>query len=402
VPQKPAPTPAPAVVVDEAPPSEVDEFFWRRLLIWGSVVVALLMLGVLLRNRDALWGDPDTPPIPVVPEPSESEQPSPEPPPAAEAPPNQVAPVEPPPNGEDVVGSEVVVLPGDDPKTALESARLALEAGDREEALRWLDLVPPEGQTEEYVALRAAAEQGNLPTEATPEPPAAAATDGPSDPGSVPNPPANPPDATGQAILDQAIASLDQVRQETPVNQASDFARAISIASRIQPGQPFYNESQAYVQRWGRVILDLAEARARSGNYKDAVAAAQLLPPSLNGLYQEARQRIAQWQPLIEQQPTGQQIIDRAREMIRPNQASSYNQAIALVQSIPADDPAHGEAQALAARWSRAILDLAYARAAEGGYYIAIDAANLVPTNAPQHAAAQEAIAQWKRRLGIN
>ncbi|MGF1498702.1 MAG: caspase domain-containing protein [Elainellaceae cyanobacterium] len=390
VPQKSAPSVTPAGVSSESSaPSAADDFFWRRLVIWGGVIVALLMLGVLLRNREALWGEPDTPPIPVVPEPTESDAPEPE----AEAAPESIAPLETSPG--EAVGSEVVVLPGDDPKTALESARLALEAGDTEEALRWLELVPPDSQTEEYVALRAAAEQGNPPAEADP---AAPVPDSP--PASAPD--ANPQPQAGEAILDEAIASLDQVREETPVNQASDFARAIAIANRIQPGQPFYDESQTYIQRWGRVILDLAEARARSGNYRDAIAAAQLLPPELGELYEAAQRRIGRWQTQLEQQPDGQQIINQARGMIRYNQASSYSQAIALVQTVAPDDPAYGEAQALAEQWSRAILDLAYARASEGGYYIAIDAANLVPTDAPQHAAAQEAIAQWRQRLGID
>ncbi|MEO0410112.1 MAG: caspase family protein, partial [Cyanobacteria bacterium P01_A01_bin.135] len=85
-------------------------------------------------------------------------------------------------------------------------------------------------------------------------------------------------------ILAQAIATLNQERVETPVNQATDFARAIAIAEQIQPGQPVYKRSQRYIRRWANTIVDLAEARAQSGNYAEAIGAARLVPASVEAV----------------------------------------------------------------------------------------------------------------------
>ncbi|MGB3614869.1 MAG: hypothetical protein WBA10_13835, partial [Elainellaceae cyanobacterium] len=205
-------------------------------------------------------------------------------------------------------------------------------------------------------------------------------------------------------ILAQAIASLNQEREETPVNQASDFARAITIAERIPPGQPMYTEAQAYIQRWGNTVVDLAEARAQSGNYVDAVGAANLIPPSVTAVYPRAQERIQQWQQQLGQgqgrvQPS---VIASAQTLIRPGQASSYSQAIAHVRLVTSRDADYDQAQTLIERWSTNILDLSYRRAYDGQYKSAIEAASLVPQDAAVYVDAREAIADWQWQLGLN
>ena len=199
-------------------------------------------------------------------------------------------------------------------------------------------------------------------------------------------------------ILGQAIASLNQERVETPVNQATDFARAIAIAQRIQPGQPLYERSQRYIRRWGNTIIDLAEARAQSGNYVDAIGAARLVPSSIEAVYPRAQKRIQQWQQQLGQ---GQQrsVLMTAQTLIQPDEASSYSEAIAHLRLVAPRDADYDQARSLIDRWGTNILDLAYRRAYEGQLSSAIAAAMLVPQDAPAYLDAREAIADWQWQL---
>lgn len=215
-------------------------------------------------------------------------------------------------------------------------------------------------------------------------------------------PPSIPVDQQVNAeILAQAIASLNQEREETPVNQASDFARAITIAERIQPGQPLYTEAQDYVQRWGNTVVDLAEARAQSGNYVDAIGAANLIPPSVTAVYPRAQERVRQWQQQLGQGLTQRSVIASAQTLIQAGQASSYSQAIAHARLVQPRDVDYDQAQTLIERWSTNILDLAYRRAYGGQFSSAIEAASLVPQDAAVYVDAREAIADWQWQLGL-
>ncbi|MGK7891898.1 MAG: caspase family protein, partial [Leptolyngbyaceae cyanobacterium] len=197
------------------------------------------------------------------------------------------------------------MVPTGEAGTALERAKAAQSAGLYAEALQWLDQVPATGQTEEYEALRTELEQFR--------------------------------DQAGQrnqAILNEAIASLNQEREFTPVSQASDFGRAIALANRIQPGQPLYDEAQRYVQRWGLIILDLAKARAQSGEYEQAIGAASLIEPDIPGVYQQAQTLIQTWQQYVDTGVSNQEVIDGAIARIEFGNTLSHSRAIREVLTI--------------------------------------------------------------------
>jgi hypothetical protein len=76
---------------------------------------------------------------------------------------------------------------------------------------------------------------------------------------------------------------------------ASEVGRAISRAQQIPPADPRYAEAQRQIARWSRDILDLARQRAQKGRYRDAIAAAQLVPRQPETIYNDAQTEIAQW-----------------------------------------------------------------------------------------------------------
>ncbi len=377
-PSAPAPTPTPAPLPaplvpgvqpgeETEPSTEDDQRFWRDLLKWGGALLALLLLGVLIRNWSAFRGGPDV--APSNDNASERIQPAPS---SAQANASNGTPAAPaatentPPLNFDAESN----VPIDSP---LDAAQQAIAAGLPLKALDILDQVPARNQTEQYATLRAEAEQLT-----------------------------NQVEQTNRAILNAALASMNQAREEAPVNQASDFHRAMEQASRIESGQPFYDEAQQYIERWSYVILDLAQARANTGEYEDAIASARLIPPSQEDAYAQAQQFIQQWQQNITQTSATQDAIEQASALIQPDQASSYNDAIAQLRRIQPDQPGYEAVRAQINQWSKDILQIAYARLNDGDVYKAINAAALVPDDAEVYLEAREAIEGWRTELRGN
>ncbi len=196
---------------------------------------------------------------------------------------------------------------------------------------------------------------------------------------------------SSQLLLDKATLAI------LPT-EASQFAYAIAIARQIPPSDPLYSQAQENIDRWGSVILDIARARAKQGNFSLAIAAAQLVPKDRLVLAEKAKQQAAQWQQEAAVQQANQNLLKAAAVLARKKQPASYAQAIAALRPIKPGQPKYADAQQLVAQWSQAILDIAKARAARRRFSAAIEAASLVPPSAPVYAEAQSAIAQWQQR----
>lgn len=199
---------------------------------------------------------------------------------------------------------------GINPASPLGSVQIALQSGQYEEAKRQLQNLPPEQQNADYLSLLEQANKG---------------------------------------LLSDARTILSRSRDASAENQSSDFADAIAKARQIKLGEPLFEEAHQDIDRWSRVILDMAQGRA-----------------------------------------------DRRNGSSTPTAASNYSAAIASAQLVPNDNPQiYAQAQQAIAQWSKLILSLASDRAEENKYDLAIQAAQMIPPGAPDYAAAQEAIAQW-------
>ncbi|MEM8807429.1 MAG: caspase family protein [Cyanobacteria bacterium P01_G01_bin.38] len=187
-------------------------------------------------------------------------------------------------------------------------------------------------------------------------------------------------------------AALEDARRLIQPNQAHQFADAIAQARQIPPGQRYYDEAQADIDRWSQVILDLSEGRAASGNLDGAIAAAQLVPRDRQALYQQAQQRIAFWQ----QRQRSRDLIRAAQEIPRIGQSSSYQRGIVELQKVPANQPEYQTAQALIDDWSQKMLSIARARAAQGRVGDAIQAAALIPRGTAAYDQARSDISRWQ------
>jgi len=193
-----------------------------------------------------------------------------------------------------------------------------------------------------------------------------------------------------QAVLDLAKMSLRQT-------QASDLSLAIATAKKIKPGEPLYEQAQENIKIWTRMILDLAEGRAKQRQYANAIAAAKLIPKD-EALYPQAQTTISQWRSEAKQFLANQTLIDAANALIKQGQASTYNRAIEVAKRVPQGQPGFDLAQISINQWSEKILDLAKNRADQENFSAAIATATLVPEGTAVYEDAQEAIQKWEAR----
>ncbi|MFM7423469.1 MAG: caspase family protein, partial [Elainella sp.] len=208
-------------------PALSDEFFWRRLLAQGGLIAGILLFGVVLRNSGALVNSPNriaggTPSLPpaAAPRPSEGLSGGASGVPAesqteaaagAGAVPSPVSPAASP------VPLPVVAV---DPALVMQSAQAAFESQQYEEANRQLVQIPAAQRSPEQTQLL---EQVN------------------------------------RELLNQAKTMLIRTRNPMPENQVSDLVEAIKVARIIKPEQPLYLEAQQNVDRWSRLIMDMAQ-----------------------------------------------------------------------------------------------------------------------------------------------
>lgn len=204
-----------------------------------------------------------------------------------------------------------------------------------------------------------------------------------------------PSPASARLALNQA--DLDQARRLLRPNQASLFNQAITQARQVQPGDPLYPQSRQDIARWSGVILDLAQGRAASQNFTEAIATAQLVPEDDPVTYKTAQQTIASWQLMAQQYPKNQAVIQEAKAQLQSNQASSYRRGINILSKIPPNQPGYTQAQKLTEQWSRTIYLIAQSRAAQGNFENAIQTVALVPSGTASTEAAQKALLKWKQ-----
>jgi hypothetical protein len=114
-------------------------------------------------------------------------------------------------------------------------------------------------------------------------------------------------------------------------------------------------------------------------------------------VYGIAQNSINKWQSQLSVVQRNRQVIANAKELIIPNQASSYSKAIALLKTIKPSEPIFREARGLQDQWSRTIYLLANSRAAKGNYKLAVETAKLVPADSPSYQSSLGAIARWQK-----
>jgi len=181
--------------------------------------------------------------------------------------------------------------------------------------------------------------------------------------------------------------------------QASDFNRAIGEAKKVNSNESSYQQAQTNISRWSQVILDIANGRAAAGDYNGAIAAARLIPQDQFSVYTVAQVAIERWETKIIQQRRSQSLIQAAKTIIDPAQASSYNQAIMILRQVTPDEAGYDQAQELINQWSEEIYFIASSRAVRGDFPLAIETAKLVPADTSSYQKALSSISRWQQLI---
>ena len=184
-------------------------------------------------------------------------------------------------------------------------------------------------------------------------------------------------------------------------SQASPFNRAIRESREIEADSPFYSEAEANISRWSEIILDIAKGRAEQGDLAGAIAAARLVPQNYaatESISQEATTAVEDWELKAKAQNLNRDYLAKAKAKAQTqlstnvNQASSYNQAIAIARQIPPGAKEYGEAQNLIGQWNEQIYLIVEQRVARGNFQQAAAAAVLITRDSTYYQLAQEAI----------
>lgn len=286
----PAPPPPPHQTPAAIAADASEERSWWQLVRWGSGLLSLLMVAVIVRNLDTVMRSPANGGQTVAVQPS----------PAVAAPPTENSLPNP-------AANSITAQPPTLPSSPVPVANPAANSLN----------VPPQSLAPSAPDTRPVSES------ATP--------------------------LSDRDIMNAAMATLTKVRAESPSNQVSEISEAIQLLRQIRPDQPLYQDAQQAMDRWSLVILDMASGRAmqRNGgdlglaanNYRAAIAAAQLVPSDRTSTYQAAQQAIAGW---------SQQILNLANVHA---QSGALSQAVQVAQLVPPGTAAYDAAQRAIATW---------------------------------------------------
>lgn len=190
-------------------------------------------------------------------------------------------------------------------------------------------------------------------------------------------------------------AVLELQKMSLIPTQPNHLQIAIAKAQRIPRQAPQYNTAQENILIWCQIILELAQIQAKQKKYENAINIAKLITPK-EPLYPQSQNLIQKWQLETKQYVSNQTLLDAAKALIIPEQASTYNRAIEVAKKIQKGQPGFEIAQVSINQWSEKILDLAKSRAAEGDFQTAIATAALVPEVTIAYEDAQDAIQKWQ------
>jgi hypothetical protein len=184
---------------------------------------------------------------------------------------------------------------------------------------------------------------------------------------------------------------LAKAEELADIGGLDNLLKAIKLAESIRPNSYIYKEAQTAIAKFGRKMLNLAQATLEERNATEAIAIARKIPESAN-LEEEA-----------------QDFIDLADAQAQAWQGTvaGLEAAIAQAQKLDRKRPMYARAQQLITRWQREIEGVAHLerarQLAQGGNPNALGAAiaeaSLINRSNPRWDEAQKEIARWTNQI---
>lgn len=188
-------------------------------------------------------------------------------------------------------------------------------------------------------------------------------------------------------IAREGSRKLSRAEELARAGGLENLLKAIEITQSVNPSSYLYRQAQKAARKYGRELLNLAQATLDDGDLQQAIAIVRKIPPSL-GLQAEADDFVS---------------LAEAQAEARKGEIPNLENAIARAQGIRPGRPLYGKAQKLATRWQLEIealghLDKARQLAQSGDIddlQTAIAEAENVSRSNPRAAEAQREIQRW-------
>jgi hypothetical protein len=195
--------------------------------------------------------------------------------------------------------------------------------------------------------------------------------------------------ATWQAqvltIQDRPI--LDEAAKIAEVGTVPSLQQAITIAARIPEGHPLHQEARGQILSW-QDRINILNPPVLPPPPDPQLNNPNVPNPSLNTP-----------NPDPTAPPNGQKRwLAQGKELASQGTATSFAEAVMVVNQVPAESPLRPEAEQLMTQWSQSILDLANQQAATD-LNQAIAIAQKVPAMSSVYPEAQAQIKTWQSQL---
>jgi soluble cytochrome b562 len=184
---------------------------------------------------------------------------------------------------------------------------------------------------------------------------------------------------------------IDKAKGLSDQGGLTNLLAAIKLMEEIKPESRLFSRAQEMIARFGRDMLDLADAALDRRDYDQALRITSQIPSKAN-LQAEIRDF---------------NMIAEAQSQAWNGTVSDLETAIVAVQRINRDRPLYGKAQQLISSWQAEIKDVTVLdRAkqiaqpgAESDLTAAIAEAQRIPFGNPLREQAEKSIQQWQRQI---
>jgi hypothetical protein len=193
------------------------------------------------------------------------------------------------------------------------------------------------------------------------------------------------------AIEKTAFQDLYKAQDIADYGGADNLAKAIQLASKIDPKRLAKEEVHENIEKWSQTLLDLSEDYQLNGQFDEAIASAQKIPPNT---------KAAQEANTIMQ-------LSQAEAVAKEGDFYGYLHAWALAEQVDADSALLEKNRERVEGWEEQIQNTGQLHLAKFfanidtvyTYQLAIDHAALIDAEHPGRVDAQTLIAQWDQQI---
>lgn len=193
------------------------------------------------------------------------------------------------------------------------------------------------------------------------------------------------------AIEKKAFQDLYKAQDIAAYGGSKDLAEAIQLASKIDPKRLAKEEVQENIEKWSQKLLDLSEEHQEHGQFEQAIAAAQRIPPNTK----------------VAKDATTLMQLSRAEATVEEDDFYSYVHAWALAEQVDRNSALFAKNRDRVDAWEQKIQNTGQLQLAKlfanidnvYAYQLAIDHAALIESEQPGQMEARTLIAQWDQQI---